>query len=336
MKLIAFSIATCLTAVSSSCVYAAETSVKLSLDWLVQGIHVPFSNALSKKFFEKEGLKVTIDRGYGSADTISKVGNGLYDFGVADPNLLLKYNNDNPDAKVTMVLLVYDGSQSAIVARKSSGIAAPKDLVGKKIAAPPSDNTRQIFPVYAKAAGFDASKVEWVSAQPNVRDTLLVSNQVDAVAALEPTVMLDLQKLNANESDYISLRLASYLPELMGEGVIVAQKTIKERPELVRAMVRAVIAGEQDAIAHPEAAVATLALLNPMVDLKSELWRFQSDAALNMQNPALKTSGLGAMDDARLRKDMEYMSETFGVPVPKDLSDIYDQRFLPPVSDRLL
>ena len=314
---------------------AAETSVKFVLDWVVQGTHVPFSNALSKKLFEKEGLSVKIDRGYGSVDTISKVGNGVYDFGFADPNLILKYNHDNPDAKVTMVLLVYDGSESAIVARKASKIVEPKDLEGKKIGAPPSDNTRQIFPVYAKAAGIDASKIEWVSAQPNVRDTLLVNGQVDAVAALQATVMLDLQKLKADPSDYVTFRFAKYLPELLGEGIIVSQKTIKERPELIRAFLKAIIAGEQDALAHPDTAVPTLATLNPMVDLKAEAQRFASDAAVNLENPALKSAGLGSVDPARLRKDMDYMSQTFGVPVPADLSEIYDQRFLPPVSARL-
>ncbi len=315
---------------------AAETSVKFVLDWIVQGTHVPFSHALAKKMFEKEGLKVSIDRGYGSVDTISKVGNGVYDFGFADPNLILKYNHDNPDAKVTMVLLVYDGSESAIVARKSSGIAKPKDVEGKKIGAPPSDNTRQVFPVYAKAAGIDASKVEWVSAQANVRDTLLVRGEVDAVAALEATVRIDLQKLGADEKDYEVFRFNKYLPELLGEGIIVSQKTIKERPDVVRAFVKAIIAGAKDSFAHPAEAVPTLAALNPMVDLKAEAQRFETDTSSNLQNPKVKEAGLGSVDEARLRKDMEYMSQTFDVPPPKDLSEIYDQRFLPPASERKL
>ena len=336
MKSVKVAFVALLAATSVTRVCAAETPVKFVLDWVVQGTHVPFSNALSKKMFDKEGLKVSIDRGYGSVDTISKVGNGVYDFGFADPNLILKYNHDNPDAKVTMVLLVYDGSESAIVARKSSGVAVPKDLEGKKIAAPPGDNTRQIFPVYAKAAGFDGSKVEWVSVQANVRDTLLVGGQVDAVAALETTVELNLQKLDAKPDDYVSLRFAKYLPELLGTGIIVSQKTIKERPDLIRAFLKGIIAGEQDAMAHPESAVPTLAALNPMADLKAEAQRFRSDASVNLQNPALKTSGLGAVDAERLRKSTEYMSQTFGVPMPADLSEIYDQRFLPPLAERQL
>jgi NitT/TauT family transport system substrate-binding protein len=314
----------------------AETPVKLTLDWVIQAQHVPLSNALAKKFFEKQGLAVTIDRGYGSVDTISKVANGVYDFGFADPNLLLKYNHENPDAKVTMVLLIYSESESMIVGRRSAGISAPKDLEGKKIGAPPSDNTRQMFPVYAKAAGIDPKKIEWISAQPNVRDTLLVKKEVDAVAAGASVVMFTLKKLEGDTGDFVRLRYSAYLPELLSAGIMTSQKTIKERPDLIRAFVKAVVEGTRDAVQHPAQALPTLALLNPMIDMTTESERFMTEAAINMSTPAVKAAGIGTVDPQRLRKDMEYMSETFGVPVPNDLSEIYDTRFLPPLSERTL
>src|ERR1700744_3357229 len=77
----------------------AETKVKFVLDWSVIGTHAPFAVALKNKLFEKHGLSVTIDRWLGSTDTINKVANGVYEFGFADPNLLLEYNSKNPDAK---------------------------------------------------------------------------------------------------------------------------------------------------------------------------------------------------------------------------------------------
>src|SRR5262249_19292315 len=147
------------------------------------------------KSFEKRGLNVTIDRGYGSTDTINKVANGVYDFGFAHPNLLLQYNKKNPDAKISMVLLVYDGSQSAIVARKAAGISTAKDLEGKKIGAAAGDNTRVMLPTYAHIAGFDASKVNWISVQPQIKESMLLRGDVDAVATLEPTTMMAFKKL---------------------------------------------------------------------------------------------------------------------------------------------
>lgn len=313
---------------------AAQTPVKFVLDWTVIGIHAPFSIALEKKLFDKNGLSAKIDRGYGSVDTINKVANGVYDFGFADPNLLVKYNHENPNAKVTMVLLVYDGGQSAIIARAGSKIASPKDLEGKKIGAPPSDNTRQMFPVYARAAGIDASKIEWVSATPALKDTLLFKGDVDAVASLEPTTLLALKKMGAKPEDFVSLRYGQFLPELLGVGIIVSQKTIKEKPELVRAFVKTVVEGEKLALADPAAAVKTLTLLDPMADVASELNRFNMGIAMSMSNPALRTDGIGSVSPERLAKALGYMSETFEVPLPGNISDIYDQSFLPPLDER--
>lgn len=312
----------------------AQTPVKFVLDWTVIGTHAPFSVALDRKIFEKNGLAAKIDRGYGSVDTIGKVANGVYDFGFADPNLLVKYNHENPKAKVTMVLLVYDAGQSAIIARRASKIASPKDLEGKKIGAPPADNTRQMFSVYARAAGVDASKIEWVSATPALKDSLLFKGDVDAVASLEPTTLLALRKLGAKSDDYVSLRYGDFLPELLGTGVIVSQKTLKEKPELIRAFVKSVIEGEKLALADPEAASKTLTLLDPMADVATELVRFKLGVDMSMADPSLRKNGLGAVAPERLKKALGYMSETFEAPLPADLSEIYDQSFLPPVADR--
>jgi NitT/TauT family transport system substrate-binding protein len=323
--------ATAMTVATSA---LAQTATKFSLDWTVIGTHAPFSVALDKKLFEKEGLKVTIDRGYGSVDTITKVANGVYEFGFADPNLLLKYNHENPNSTVTMVLLVYDAGQSAIVARKASGIAKPKDLEGKKIGAPPGDNSRQMFPVYAKAAGVDASKIEWVSANPAVKEALLSKGDVDAVATLEPTTLLGLKKIGAKTDDFVSLRYGVFLPELLGTGIIVSQKTLKEKPAMVKAFVRAIIAGEKIALADPAGSIKTLTLLDPMADTVTELTRFNLGVDMSMADPALKTNGIGSVEPARLKKALGYMAETFEVPLPADLSEVYDQSFLPPVSER--
>lgn len=314
---------------------SADTPVKFVLDWLIMGTQTPFSAAQVNGVFKQEGLAVTIDRGYGSADSIAKVGNGLYDFGFADANLLVKYNHDNPDAKVTLVFLVQDRGQLSIVARRSAGIAKLQDLAGKKIGAPPGDNSRQIFPVYAKAAGFDASKVNWVSAQPAIENTMLFRGEVDAVAELEPSAFQALTRLGMDPArDLISFRYAEFLPELMGEGIITSEKTIKERPDLVRAFVKAVVIGEQYALAHPAEAAATLRSLSSLVNVQDELARWNAGVDMTMADPTLRTRGLGDVAPERLQKATEDMATTFGVPVPANLGEIYNASFLPPLADR--
>jgi NitT/TauT family transport system substrate-binding protein len=52
---------------------AQTPSVKLMLDFSIQGQQSPFVLASEGGYFERAGVNVQVDRGYGSADAITKV-----------------------------------------------------------------------------------------------------------------------------------------------------------------------------------------------------------------------------------------------------------------------
>jgi len=70
--------------VSAPAIIHAATPVKMTLPWLPLGT---FSYAFVAKkmgFWEKRGLDVTIDRGFGSGKVCVPVDQGQYDFGILD------------------------------------------------------------------------------------------------------------------------------------------------------------------------------------------------------------------------------------------------------------
>jgi NitT/TauT family transport system substrate-binding protein len=67
-------------------------SVKFVLDWAIQGPQAPFIVALEKGYFAQEGLAVIMDRGYGSADAVSKVASGAYQIGYGSLDALIEFN----------------------------------------------------------------------------------------------------------------------------------------------------------------------------------------------------------------------------------------------------
>src|SRR4051794_4636061 len=70
--------------VSAPAIVRAATAVKMTLPWLPLGT---FSYAFVAKkmgFWEKRGLDVTIDRGFGSGKVCVPVDQGQYDFGILD------------------------------------------------------------------------------------------------------------------------------------------------------------------------------------------------------------------------------------------------------------
>lgn len=311
----------------------APTAVRFVLDWTFEGSHAPFAHTQSKGYFKQNGLSVDIDRGYGSGDTLAKVAAGAYDFGYADINVLINYNHDHPDKPVTAVFLLYDTTLNTIIARKSAGIEKPSDLAGKRIAAPADDNSRLLFPLFAQAAKIDAGKVNWLTVQSNVRDAMLVRGETDSIAAVE-TARLAIDGLGLHTDQLSIFRFNSYLPELMGRGVVVTRKTLKERPELVRAFLRALVAGTKDAVAHPDEAIQSLKQLDDLTNVPLETARFKLNIEQGLLSPNVKAHGLSSVTKDRALRSLAEVAAAFKVPPPEDAGLYYDGSFLPPEKDR--
>src|SRR5262245_37407822 len=90
---------------------AAQTpTVKFTLDFAIQGQQSPFVLAAEGGHFARAGVNVQVDRGYGSADAITKVASGAYDMAFADIGALIQFNGKQQTAKVISVFQVYDAA----------------------------------------------------------------------------------------------------------------------------------------------------------------------------------------------------------------------------------
>src|SRR3546814_11652202 len=63
---------------------SAADKVRFQTDWLPSGEHAMFYGGWQKGIYAAEGIDVTITRGYGPGDTVTKIDGGAADFGVAD------------------------------------------------------------------------------------------------------------------------------------------------------------------------------------------------------------------------------------------------------------
>lgn len=135
----------------------AQTSLKFTLDWAFQGPQAPFLVALHKGCFAQEGLTVIIDRGYRSADAVSKIAGEAYDIGFACINSMIEFNVANPGQ--AQIAIVYDYPPLSLVTLKNRGITKPTDVVGRKIGASAGDASRRLFPLFAKAVGIELGKM---------------------------------------------------------------------------------------------------------------------------------------------------------------------------------
>lgn len=71
---------------------AEKVKVKMISDWAFQAQAAVFTNAIEKGYFAEQNLDVSIDRGYGSADAITKLASGAYDIAFGDINSMMDFN----------------------------------------------------------------------------------------------------------------------------------------------------------------------------------------------------------------------------------------------------
>ncbi len=158
----------------------ALDSVSLITDFGYNGRHAYFFVALDKGYYKDAGLDVKILRGQGSVDAIRQTGANNATFGFADAgSLVLARGNDQIPVKLASI--VYAKPPQGIFCREDSGLKKPKDLEGVSIANPAGGATVDMFPLYAKAAGIDASKVKWIVASSESLPGLLAGNKVPCV-----------------------------------------------------------------------------------------------------------------------------------------------------------
>jgi NitT/TauT family transport system substrate-binding protein len=121
--------------------------VTLQLNWFPLADHSPIYLARERGYYEAEGINLEIVRGQGSGDAAQKIDLGRAEFGISDtPTVLTAISKD---ADIIVVGMVYDKAANNLFYRKSDGIKSPKDLVGKKIAAPPGDSHRFLWPSFS-------------------------------------------------------------------------------------------------------------------------------------------------------------------------------------------
>src|SRR5271154_4021712 len=106
----------------------AETAIHLTLDRKIDGPSAPFFLAIHKGYFKDEGLDVIIDTAAGGpTDALNRLAAGKTEMAVSDINLLIKSRDANA-TPIKALFIVFDKPPYAIVARKSHGVVAPRDL----------------------------------------------------------------------------------------------------------------------------------------------------------------------------------------------------------------
>jgi len=314
----------------------AQPKAKFILDWAFQGQQSIWTLAQDKGYFKAAGADITVDRGYGSGDTVAKVASGAWDMGLADLYVLLRFLGENPDQKLRAFFLVYDRSALSVASLKESGINKPADLKGKTIAAPQGDASFQVFPLFAKVNGLDPATINWKTVTPDLRETMLLRKQADAVTGHILTVRLNLLSAKVDLSQIHFMPYADYGVDLYGHVLIAKADFLEKNPQIARAMIIGTVKGFNDMLANPDAAVESVKKRDPLIKPDIERERLLFTAKSVHDTPAVRKDGMGVVNKERLSRTLEQVSEAFNMKRKVSADEIFTYKYYPPASERKL
>jgi len=309
------------------------TNVRFSLDWAFQGPQAPFLAALERGHFRREGLNVTMERGFGSGDVPLKIAGGAFDVGAADLNPTIRMKLERPETDLFSPFIIYDATALAVMTLRRENITRPIDLVGKTLAAPDADAGRQLFPAFARAAGFDPARVNWLSVAPPLREPMLVQGRANAITGFITSGIFSLRGLGIADQDIVTMKFSDVGADFYSTSLLTSRRWAEANPRAVTGLIRGLIRAQYETLADPAAAAETLRRREPLTDVPLETARLRMALDELTFTPHVRQNGFGQIDTGRLQRGIDMVRGALSIDRAMPWSEIYDPRYLPPATD---
>jgi len=300
----------------------AQDKMQLQLNWFHLADHSPIYLAMKKGYYKEENIELTVLRGSGSADSAKKIDLGQADVGISDaPTVLTAISKG---ANLKMVAVVYDKAGNNVFFRKSANIKSPKDLAGKKIAVPPADSHRVLWPAFAATQGIDPNSVTMVNVKPEGKQAIVAAGEVDASFDLYTSYAIWEKVLGKGEVGH--LLWADYGLPIYGHTYFVNNDLVKKNPKLIERFLRATHKGWRDAKANPAASIDAMVEQVAGLDRATLLATMPAILDLCVTERSSK-HGLGWIEPELMQKTMDITFATAKPDKPMALADVFTNEY---------
>ena len=313
-----------------------QTTWKFTLDFIVQGPQAPFLVALEKGYYAAEGLNITVDRGFGSADAVTKIAGGAYNLGYADINSMIEFNARNPGRELVAIAILLNEPPFSIITLRREGITRPIELYGKKLGAPAGDAPRRLWPLFARAVGMHPASVEWITMDVPLREPMLVRGDVNAISGFYFTSFINLKAARVDPAEIVAFMYNDQGLPLYGNAIMAPMTLLEKEPDAVRGFLRAFVRALKDTINNPSEAIAVVKRRDPLLREDVELERLQIALRHNILTSDVKSHGFGVIKGERMSRSVDLLTEAFALPVKPRWQQVFTDKFLPPKAERML
>ena len=192
--------------------------------------------------------------------------------------------------------------------------------------------TRRAYPIFQKANGVGA--VNWISMDPPLRETMLAKGDVDAITGFYFTSLLNLEARGVKAEDVAVMMYPQHGVKLYGNVIIASEQFIKQKPETVKAFLRAFTRGAKEVIADPKAAVAIVKARDGIINPALEERRLKLAIDSAIATPDAKAEGFGDAKGPRLALMASQVGDAFATKTRVDPDAVWNGGFLPSAAER--
>lgn len=312
----------------SGCAQAASPSpsetipVTVMLDWVPNTNHTGLFVAADQGYFAEEGLEVDIVQP-GEVYAEQAVAGGAADFGISFQEQVTLARAD--DVPIVSIAAILQHNTSAFASRAELGASSPADWEGMRYGSFGSPFERPTLKGLMTCGGGDVDRVEIVETGFTDPLALLQSEQIDLAWIFYGWQGIQAELLGLDLDVFMMEDSFDCIPDYYTPVLIASQSTLDDRPEVVRAFLRAVSRGTTRAIEDPQGAVEALLRAAPELDralaVASQEWvspRYQAEAARWGDQTLSVWQGYA-----------DWMRQTGILTVPLDASAAFTTEFLP-------
>ncbi|MEY3545172.1 MAG: hypothetical protein RLZZ247_1329 [Cyanobacteriota bacterium] len=230
-----------------------QQPLRVQLRWLPQAQFAGFYVAKDLKFFENEGLAVSLQPGGPSINGLQRLIDGEADVAIGWSSDALDLRRQGADLVNVAQLLQRSGTM--LICSAESGVKQPLDLKGKRIG---TWFLGDQFDVghWLRSHGLDLKDVRLVRQRPAAQD--LLDGRVDCATAMSYNEFQTVLRAGAFQSRLFSVRFALENSGFLEDGLYVRGSDLQDptkRARLIR-LLRGLARGWRYASRHPQEAVA--------------------------------------------------------------------------------
>ena len=313
----------------------AETKIKLVLNWKYEGPQGMFFLPEDRGYFAKEGLAMTFDQGNGSGAAVPLVANGSYDMGFGDINALIQLSASKPAEAPVGIFMLYNRPPFTVAVKADSPLKTPADFPGHTLGGAANDGALKLFPALCGITKIDCAKVQILNMQPNLREQMLMQGQIDGAFGYVNTIRFAAKLMGVDTDKQLRfISYGDYGMDLYSNAIIVSRAFLAAHPEAVTGFLRALNHGVKDAMADPNAAIASVARREPLIKPALEIEKWQATMKDEMSHPEIATIGQGDISDARMEKAIAILVSAQNLPRTPGVAEVFNRAYMPPKADR--